>query len=102
MALKLGSLRAEQKVLHRCDDSKCWADEHLFIGTQLDNMRDKVAKGRQPQGVDINFGKLTKQEVWEIRRFAQAGFTQQVLAEAYGCTQSNVSCIVNFKTRRLA
>ena len=33
-------------VLHRCDNPACCNTEHLFTGTQADNMRDKIAKGR--------------------------------------------------------
>lgn len=39
-------------VLHRCDNPACCRVDHLFLGTNTDNARDKTAKGRNnaPRG----------------------------------------------------
>lgn len=33
-------------VLHHCDNPKCFNPDHLFVGTQKDNLRDAAKKGR--------------------------------------------------------
>lgn len=35
-------------VLHTCDYPRCFAIEHLFAGTQAENMQDMTSKGRHP------------------------------------------------------
>lgn len=45
-ALANGPIPVGMSVLHRCDNPPCVRPEHLFIGTQKDNMADASAKGR--------------------------------------------------------
>lgn len=35
-----------ERALHRCDMRACINPEHLFAGSQRDNMQDAIAKGR--------------------------------------------------------
>lgn len=60
-------LPEEMDVLHTCDNPPCCNPNHLFLGTQKDNVADMVAKGRQLRGAKVYTNKLTPEEVQQIR-----------------------------------
>ena len=55
-------------VCHSCDNPPCVNPDHLFLGSEEDNMRDKIAKGRHvhPFGQDAPRAVLTEEQVRDI------------------------------------
>ena len=83
-------------VLHRCDTPACVNPEHLFIGTNAENIADKVAKGRQAfqRGSTRGMARLTEAEAVEI--FLASG-TPKTIGERYGISKGHVT---NIKGRK--
>lgn len=85
-----GPIPKNLHVLHTCDNRWCVNPDHLFLGTNRDNVNDKLAKGRQPWGSQIHQSKLTKEQVLSILNDAR---TQRAIAEDYNICQQTVSQI---------
>lgn len=98
--LHRGPIPEEAHVLHKCDKPACVNPEHLFLGTHLENMRDKVRKARQfrPAGDRNGHAKLTNAQAKEARRLHLAGASADALCQRFGLSHSSVSALLNRKT----
>lgn len=85
-----GELPAGMVVCHRCDQPLCINPDHLFIGTQKENIQDMVHKGRGPNRHGARNGRavLTEDDVRYIRQSTE---TQASMAVRFGVTQAVIS-----------
>jgi len=88
--LHIGPIPEKLYVLHKCDNPPCVNPDHLFLGTQLDNMDDMIAKGRNCKGEAIGTAKLTEKDVLKIRSL---DCPQKEIADIFKIDQGQVSRI---------
>lgn len=86
-------------VLHKCDVPYCVNPDHLFLGTQKDNIRDGFAKGRiRRDGEYSPFAKLNWDLVNKIRFLYKKGnISYYKLSKMFGVNDGHISNIINNK-----
>src|SRR6202023_2451488 len=65
--MERGPIPAGLSVLHRCDVLNCVRPDHLFLGTQKENMEDAAGKKRVKYGEAHHNHSVTIEEIAEIR-----------------------------------
>jgi hypothetical protein len=92
-------------VLHKCDNPPCVNPEHLFLGTNQDNVDDRERKGRASNhlkgcaGEANGLAKLDEQEVIWIKRLLATGkMSHRAIARIFSVTAANISGIARGKT----
>ena len=122
-ALTNGPIPDGMFVCHHCDNPRCVRPDHLFLGTALENNRDKMAKGRYgivgwewargenhwsrrlpthtTAGVKNSHAKLTPEQVLSIRQqHTRRWGARKRLAQQYGVSTSTISHIWSGATWR--
>ncbi len=90
----IGPIPDGKCVLHSCDVRRCVNPNHLFTGTQLENVQDMCRKGRFVAQIGEEHGraKLSEVDIFNIRCNP---LSQGKIANQYGVSQSLISRIKN-------
>ncbi len=98
--LFVGKIPKNMFVLHKCDNRQCIAPQHLFLGTQADNIKDMQIKKRNSCGIGERQGnsKLTENDVREIRELIQVGTKHKKIALKFKVSERTIADIKYKKT----
>ncbi len=93
--LSYGFIPKKMQVCHKCDNPICINPDHLFLGTQYDNIQDMISKSR-----DNTNGrrKLSQHNIDNIRgKYLTGHYSLRSLAEIYGVGHKQIHRIVTFE-----
>jgi len=93
--LTYGNISKNICVLHKCDNPACCNPAHLYLGTNQDNVDDKVRKGRQLKGEKVGTSKLTEKQVLKISELYGKQYTLNQLATLFSVTNTTIWRIIH-------
>lgn len=101
---KIQQLKATRDtyVLHKCHNRKCVNPDHLYVGTQKDNVRDMTKAGRSnPRyGEDNPCTKYDNQTIKLIFKLRARGQTCEQMSKQTGVSTAHISNILCGKSRK--
>jgi hypothetical protein len=98
-----GAIPSYSLVLHTCDIPSCCNPEHLYLGTQQDNMTDRTQRHREAHNNGVKNGrcKLSELQITEIRRLRFLELSTVIIAKQFGVSHQQISRICNQKERKM-
>ncbi len=88
-----GEIPPSTFVLHSCDNPSCSNPQHLFLGSNTDNMRDMAKKGRnKPRAT------LTQDQVLEVRKLLDLGVPSARIGRDFGVSDVAIHYIKHRKS----
>lgn len=106
------SIPAMHYICHRCDNPSCINPDHMFVGMQVDNVRDMFSKGRDngPKGERVNTAVLSPEDIRLIREVYSAKMgkervrrgTLKALSKQYKVHVSTIISVAKGKTWKTA
>lgn len=82
-------------VLHTCDNPPCCNPAHLYAGTQLQNMKDKVVRGRAARDLANGNAKLSHEDKIDLKSLHATGrYTYRQLGRIFGVDETRASQLI--------
>ncbi len=100
--LHFGAIPPGLVVCHKCDNPKCVNPDHLFLGTQKENLMDAFNKGRRSaigppshsmKGDTHPLAKLTTADVVAIKVALKSGISASQLAHRFNVAYNTIDHI---------
>jgi hypothetical protein len=107
-------LNSDECVCHSCDNPKCNNPDHLFIGSQINNIEDMHLKGRQRgtfkkghvneyetqvRGEEVKISKLKEADIREIFKLKKEnGLGHKRIAKIYGLSSGTIRAVLKRRT----
>lgn len=92
-------------VCHTCDNRKCCNPNHLFLGKDVDNVRDMMFKGRHssithpekiPKGENHCHAKLNNEKVLKIRKwFSSKKYTVREMSKIFKVGKRTIKDVID-------
>jgi hypothetical protein len=90
-----GSIPKGKIICHSCDTPSCVNPDHLFCGTDAENIADRDKKRRTAKGIYNGKSKLTEELVTLIRR---SDLSERALAAQLGFSRGTINAVRSGRT----
>lgn len=90
-------LKSDQQLNHTCHNRLCWNPNHVYVGTQQQNIDDREAAGNTRRGAHHHSTKVNDGVIGDIWRLRAEGKTIKQIAICLSLGISTISGIVSSK-----
>ena len=93
--ITFGEIPKGLKVCHKCDNRACVNPNHLWLGTQAENLADMARKNRSSIGTKHGQSKLNEDQIKEIFNLSKKGLSSSQIAKQFPVNRRQISRILS-------